>query len=114
MKGAGLPGIAEILAGKWEKHSQFFYEQRVLKMKVLIAKEPDNLPAYDNLAVGYESLGRPRFSAIAAENEEHIKPGEYTTYANEGTFDLHKGDFDNGILYIRRTWRSCAAQRLGF
>jgi tetratricopeptide (TPR) repeat protein len=98
----GLPGIAEVLAGKWEKHSQFFYEQRVLKMKALIDKEPGNLPAYDNLAVAYEKLGN-RDSAIAImDRKEHLKPGEYTTYANVGTFYLHKGDFDNGILYIRK------------
>src|SRR3954452_3010803 len=53
----GLPGIAEIIAGKWEKHSQFFYEQRAGEMKKLLEREPTNLDAWDNLAVAYEKLG---------------------------------------------------------
>src|SRR5690349_11409039 len=52
----GLPGIAEVLAGKWERHSRYFYEQRVVRMKALLAKEPANLDAWDNLAVAYEKL----------------------------------------------------------
>jgi tetratricopeptide (TPR) repeat protein len=98
----GLPGVAEVLAGKWEKHSPFFYEQRVRKMKELIAREPGNLPAYDNLAVAYEKLGDYDSAIHVMMRKERVKAGEYTTYANLGTFYLHKGDLDEGILYIRK------------
>src|SRR4051812_33781516 len=47
----GLPGIAEIIAGKFEKHSRFFYEQRIVKMKAILAQNPNDLAAWDNLAV---------------------------------------------------------------
>lgn len=98
----GLPGIAEVLAGKWEKHSRFFYEHRVEKMKALLARDPTNLAAYDNLAVAYEKLDDRPAAVVVMEKKEAIKPGEYTTYANLGTFYLHAGDFENGIAYIRK------------
>src|SRR5688572_26514864 len=98
----GLPGIAEILAGRWEKHSDFYYRHRVERMTEMLRREPHNLAAYDNLAVAHEKLGdQDRAIAVILE-KERIKPGEYTTYANLGTFYLHKGDFENGIRYIEK------------
>ena len=98
----GLPGIAEVLAGRWEKHSQFFYENRVARMNALIAKEPANWPAYDNLAVALEKLGRIDDAIEIMLRKEKQNPAQYTTYANLGTFHLHKGEFDAGIDYIRK------------
>jgi hypothetical protein len=55
----GLPGVAEVLAGKWERHSPFFYEHRAKLMTARLNKDPADLAAYDNLAVAYEKLGKP-------------------------------------------------------
>src|SRR4051812_41398883 len=49
----GLPGMSEILAGKWERHSRYFYEQRAGEMIARLARDPKDLDAYDNLAVAY-------------------------------------------------------------
>lgn len=98
----GLPGIAEVLAGRWEKHSAFFYENRVARMKALVAKEPANWAAYDNLAVALEKLGRPAEAVAVMRDKERLAPGQYTTHANLGTFLLHTGQLDEGIDEIRR------------
>jgi tetratricopeptide (TPR) repeat protein len=98
----GLPGVAEILAGRWERHSAFFYMQRVKRAAALIEREPNNLAAYDDLAVAYEKLGGPDRAVELMLRKDKLKPGEYTTEANLGTFYLHKGDLENGIAHIRR------------
>lgn len=98
----GLPGVAEVLAGKWERHSASFYRHRVERMKQLLASDPGNLAAYDNLAVAHEKLGDPETAIAVMERKEAVKPGEYTTAANLGTFYLHQGDLDNGIRHIER------------
>jgi len=98
----GLPGIAEVLAGKWEKHSPFFYDYRVKKMRELIEKEPQNWPAYDNLAVALEKLGEFDDAIQVMLTKEQLNPRQYTTYANLGTFYLHTGRLDDGIVYIRK------------
>jgi tetratricopeptide (TPR) repeat protein len=98
----GLPGVAEILSGRWERHSTFFYEQRAAKMKAQIEAHPTDLAAYDNLAVALEKLGDHDAAIDVMLRKESVSPGEYTTYANLGTFYLHKGDFENGAAYIRK------------
>ena len=98
----GLPGIAEILAGRFEKHSRFFYEQRVVCMTTLLRSDPKNLDAWDNLAVAYEKLDDRDKAIETILKKDRIASGQYTTYANLGTFYLHKGDLENGILAIRK------------
>ena len=98
----GLPGIAEILAGRFEKHSRFFYEQRVVCMTTLLRSDPKNLDAWDNLAVAYEKLDDRDKAIETILKKNRIASGQYTTYANLGTFYLHKGDLENGILAIRK------------
>jgi tetratricopeptide (TPR) repeat protein len=98
----GLPGVAEVIAGKWERHSPFFYEHRVKVMAARLEKDPNDLAAYDNLAVAYEKLGRPGDAIALMLKKEQVKPGEYTTHANLGTFYLHTGDLENGIAHIRK------------
>jgi tetratricopeptide (TPR) repeat protein len=98
----GLPGIAEILAGRFERHSEFFYRDRVKKMEARLAADPNDLAAYDNLAVAHEKLGDQDAAIEVILRKDKLKPGEYTTHANLGTFYLHKGDFENGIAHIRK------------
>ena len=43
----GLPGVAEILAGRWERHSEFFYASRAADMRALLAGEPGNAADLD-------------------------------------------------------------------
>ena len=98
----GLPGIAEILSGRFERHSDFFYRDRVKKMEARLAAEPNDLAAYDNLAVAHEKVGDIPAAIDVIQRKDKLKPGEYTTHANLGTFYLHAGDFENGIAHIRK------------
>jgi len=98
----GLPGVAEVIAGKWERHSPFFYEHRVTVMAARLAKDANDLAAYDNLAVAYEKLGKADDAIAVMLKKDKVKPGEYTTEANLGTFYLHTGDMENGIAHIRK------------
>src|SRR4051794_41888010 len=93
----GLPGVAELLAGRYERHSRFFYEQRVEQMKKRLASHPDDLPALDNLAVAYEKLDDRDHAIATMLKKDQLKPGEYTTYANLGTFYIHQGDYERGV-----------------
>src|SRR5688572_21154115 len=98
----GLPGIAAVLAGRFEKHSDFFYAKRVEAMKARIAADPKDLAAYDNLGVAHDKLGDLDAAIAVMLEKEKAAPGEYTTAANLGTFYLHKGDFEKGIAHIER------------
>jgi tetratricopeptide (TPR) repeat protein len=98
----GLPGIAEILSGRFERHSQLFYRDRAAKMKARLAADSSDLAAYDNLAVAHEKLGDQDAAIAVMLAKDKVKPGEYTTHANLGTFYLHKGDFENGVAHIRK------------
>ena len=98
----GLPGIGEVLAGRFERHSKFFYEQRIIRMKALLKTQPNNLDAWDNLAGAYEKLGDRDKAIETILEKDKIAPGQYTTYANLGTFYLHKGDLEHGIAAIRK------------
>jgi tetratricopeptide (TPR) repeat protein len=82
-------------------------------MEALLAKDPNNLAAYDNLAVAHEKLGNPDAAIRVILQKEKVKPGEYTTYANLGTFYLHKGDFENGIAYIRKALQTNPSAHFG-
>lgn len=98
----GLPGVAEVLAGQWERHSAFFYRHRVDAMRAKLTTHPDDWDAMDNLAVAYEKLD-DRDAAIAVMlDKERRHPGQYTTVANLGTFYIHKGDLNDGIRCLRR------------
>lgn len=98
----GLPGIAEVLAGRWERHSAFFYEDRAKRAAATIEREPMNLAAWDDLAVAYEKLGQVDRAIETIERKAALKPGEYTTEANWGTFLVHRGDYEAGLAHLRR------------
>ena len=53
----GLPSVAAVLAGKWERHSAFFYEQRILASRKKLDADPKNLAAMDDFAVALEKTG---------------------------------------------------------
>jgi tetratricopeptide (TPR) repeat protein len=105
----GLPAVASILAGKWERHSGFFYEHRIDRMRAHLADKPDDLDALDNLAVALEKLGRIDEAIATLEPVIAEHPDRYTAQANLGTFYLHRfldrrdrADLDRGIGHIEQ------------
>ena len=98
----GLPSVAAVLAGRWERHSDLFYDRRADAMRARLAANPADLDAADNLAVALEKLGRTGEAVDVMRRKLALDPDGYTTHANLGTFHLHSGDFDAGIDHIRR------------
>ena len=98
----GLPTVAAVLAGRWERHSPYFYGQRVERMRERLAERPGDLDAVDNLAVALEKLGRGDEAIALLTPVVEVNPERYTSLANLGTFHLHSGDLAAGIDFIRR------------
>ena len=98
----GLPGVAEVLAGQWERHSPFFYEHRVAAMRAKLATRPDDWDAVDNLAVALEKLDRRDEAVAVLLDKDRRHPGQYTTAANLGTVYIHQGKLAEGIAQLKR------------
>lgn len=98
----GLPGIAEIIAGQWERHGEAFYRHRIAAMQKSLAEQSDDWTAWDNLSVAHEKVGEIDQAIRVSLDKEARSPGQYTTAANLGTFYLHQGDLARGMEHIRR------------
>jgi tetratricopeptide (TPR) repeat protein len=79
------------LVGRFTIYPNEYYEKRIQIQSAILKENPNNLDAYDNIAVAYDRIGD---SANAmkwiAEKRKHLgrNPGEhhlYSTEANEGT-----------------------------
>jgi tetratricopeptide (TPR) repeat protein len=98
----GLPGMAEVLAGQWERHSRFFYQHRVAAMTAKLAARSDDWDAMDNLAVAHAKLDELDAAIAVMLDKEKRHPGQYTTASNLGTFYMFKGDLPAAIAQLKR------------
>ncbi|MEC8653324.1 MAG: hypothetical protein VYA51_04605 [Planctomycetota bacterium] len=100
----GLPDALDLVAGRWHRHSDAYYADRVAR---LANKDPLSFAECDDLAVAYEH-GRDRSMAVAVmakkaamlaatPNKEH----QYRYHANLGTFYAHEGKFDDALRELR-------------
>lgn len=100
----GLPEAFDLVIGRWHRHSDAYYTDRVTKLG---AKPKLELADYDDLAVAYEHLDK-REAAIeamarkaealaATPDSEH----QYRYHANLGTFYAHAGRFDEALAELR-------------
>jgi tetratricopeptide (TPR) repeat protein len=100
----GLPESFDLIVGKWHRHSDAYYEDRVTK---LTAKATLTLVDLDDLAVAYEHLEKrdlaietmaDKAKALAAKpDKEH----QYRYHANLGTFYAHAGRFEDALSELR-------------
>ncbi|WP_438426091.1 tetratricopeptide repeat protein [Aquimarina macrocephali] len=95
-----FPSIIELISGKFLRHSSEFHYWRIKDREEKLEKFPDSLGLLDDLAVSYSKIGDDKKAIEVILKKERIKPGEYKTYANLGTFYLHDGQFKKGIEYI--------------
>ena len=98
----GLPGMAEVLAGQWERHSRFFYQHRVEAMTAKLAASPDDWDAMDNLAVAHAKLDDLPAAVAVMLDKGKRHPGQYTTASNLGTFYMFQGDLPAAIAQLKR------------
>ena len=97
-----FPSVLELIAGQFLRHSDAFYEWRIEDRTRRMEQETDDPRLYDDLAVAYEKLGdHDRAIEIMLQKEARF-PGLYETFANLGTFQIHAGNYDEGLLHIRR------------
>lgn len=97
----GLPGITEVITGRFDRFPPLFYEMRLERVAGEIAGDPDNLDLYDDAGVACDRLGRSdeaigwmerklvvleRLEAEGADISEH----RYRYLANLGTFYIHR------------------------
>lgn len=93
---AGLPGVVEVVTGRFERNPPLYFEVRLARAEQTIAKDPDAFAAYDNAGVACDRLGRGadaiRWMERKAERlARHPDDTEhaYRLHANLGTFLAH-------------------------
>ena len=97
-----FPSVIELISGKFLRHSPEFYYWRIKDRKEKLNKFPDSLSLYDDLAVSYSKTGAHKKAIEVILKKDRIKPDEYETYANLGTFFLHDGQFQKGVGLIAK------------
>lgn len=100
----GLPDAFDLVVGKWHRHSDGYYRERVARLG---SAQDISLAECDDLAVAYEHLGE-RDAAVGvmerkarmlanAPDAEH----QYRYHANLGTFYAHAGRYDDAVAELR-------------
>lgn len=97
------PETAALIAGKFLRHGDAFYEWRVEDRRARLVDEPDALPLMDDLGVALDKLGRHHEAIAVATTALEIDPNRYETHANLGTFHVHAGELEVGLRHIERS-----------
>jgi len=97
-----FPNALELILGKFLRHSNEFYQWRIEDRKKKLERDPEDLRAYDDLAVAYDKTGQHDKAIETILAKDKIKPGLYETEANLGTFYIHAGQLEKGIEHIER------------
>lgn len=97
-----FPGVLEIITGKFVRHSQAYYEWRIVNRKQKLQTNPDDPALIDDLAVAYAKLGRPEEGIAILEPTLATHPDRYETLSNLGTLLFFAGRLDESKDCIRR------------
>jgi len=99
MERASFPDALELITGKFLRHSRELYDWRIHDRLAKLAEDPERLEWLDDLAVAYDKTGDHRKAIATMERAEAIAPGRYETAANLGTFLIHAGDLEAGLVH---------------
>lgn len=97
----GLPGITEIITGRFDRFPPLFYKMRLERVVGEIAADADNLELYDDAGVACDRLGRSdeaigwmerKLGVMDRLEKSGVDVGEhrYRYLANLGTFHIHR------------------------
>ncbi len=96
----GLPGIVEVITGRFEREPPLYYELRLERVTRELAADPTRLDLYDDAGVACDRLHRgddaiewmtrKRASLDALPDSQERKDHEYRYHANLGTFLAHR------------------------
>ena len=97
-----FPGAHELIVGYFVRHSEDYYRWRIEDRN----KKGDQktLTDYDDIAVAYDKLGQQdkAISIIKEKMEKWPDEGKYESHANLGTFLIHNGQFEEGLVHIEK------------
>ncbi|MBC8289608.1 MAG: hypothetical protein H8E37_04750 [Planctomycetes bacterium] len=102
MERQDFPQIAELISGKFLRHSKAFYEWRIKNRQARLEATPNDVALYDDLAVAYDKTGQHEKAIETILKVQEIKPDRYETLANLGTFHIHNGDLETGLGFIEK------------
>ena len=97
-----FPAVADLIAGRFLRHSDALYEWRIEDRQERLAEAPDDLPAMDDLAVALDKLERHGEAIAVMQGALLLDPDRYETHANLGTFFVHAGELEEGLVHIER------------
>lgn len=97
------PEVHELIAGHFVRHSDAYYQWRIgdRTTKSVDQRTPDD---YNDIAVAYDKLGEHDKAIETIREKMDRWPDEniYESQANLGTFLIHSGKFDDGLIHIQR------------
>lgn len=96
------PGLKELIAGKFPQHTKAYYQWIVADREKILADAPENLDAMNDIGVALDKLGRQDDALAWMDKKDAIQPGLYETEANRGTFLIHAGKFEEGLVHIKK------------
>src|SRR5437764_1288414 len=102
MENERFPDVLELITGKFLRHTREFYEWRIGDRSKKLEKEPERLEYYDDLAVAYEKTGNHTKAIETILRKDAIKPDQYETLANLGTFYIFDNQLEKSIPCIEK------------
>lgn len=95
-----FPNILELITGKFLRHSSDYYQWRLEDRLEKLKANPTDDRLLDDVAVSYEKLQRFEEAIEIANEQLERTPNRYESLANLGTFLIHAGQHDEGLVYI--------------
>jgi tetratricopeptide (TPR) repeat protein len=102
MENQRFPEALELITGKFLRHSPEFYQWRIADRQKKLEREPQKLEYYDDLAVAYEKTGDHKKAIETILKKDKIKPDQYETSANLGTFYIFDGQLEKSVPCIEQ------------
>jgi hypothetical protein len=95
----GLPGLLEIMTGRIDRPPPLYFQMRLDRASGAIARDPDDLAAYDDAGAACDRLGRGdeavewmarKKTRLDAAGGDAVREHLYRYHANLGTFLAHR------------------------
>jgi tetratricopeptide (TPR) repeat protein len=97
-----FPGVLEIITGKFVRHGKAYYEWRIKDRLKKLESTLDDPAPIDDLAVGYDKLGRYDDGIAVLEKSLAANPDRYETLANLATLLFHAGRLEESKQHVQR------------
>ena len=98
-----FPSALELITGKFLRHTEPYYRWRIADRTKRLEQSPNDLALYDDIAVAWDKLGDHEEAITVIQRKMEREQGEgYESHANLGTFLIHAGRFEEGLVHIRK------------